>query len=107
MEAFVESIPKHQTNATGEYLAYLAYLARYVLGTLGNANTSREFETLGTADAWLSLFGRTKQTLQVAQLTSVFCLMGTASASGGDRQNQSKNPTRRRLLPTELSIAPE
>jgi hypothetical protein len=55
MEAFVESIPKHQTNATGEYLAYLAYLARYVLGTLGNANASREFETLGTADAWLAV----------------------------------------------------
>ena len=94
MEAFVESIPKHRTNATGEYLAYLAYLARYVLGTLGNANASREFETLGTADAWLILFGRTKRSLRLYSSTSVLCLLA-ASTSGGDRQNPSKNPTLR------------
>jgi hypothetical protein len=45
------------------------------IGHLRNANASREFETLDTADAWPILFGRTKRSLQVIQLTSVLCLL--------------------------------
>jgi hypothetical protein len=93
MEAFSESIPKRQTNATTEYLA------RYVLGT-SVTPALRELELHGTADAWLILFGRTKRSLRVVQLTGVLCLLA-ASPSGGDRQNPRKSPTQRRPLPTE------
>jgi hypothetical protein len=93
MEACFEFIPKRQTNATGEYLA------RYVLGTSATPML-HENSRLSVADAWLILFGSTKRSLRVVHLTSVLCLLA-ASASGGDRQNQSKNPTRRRPLPTE------
>jgi hypothetical protein len=87
VEAFSESIPKRQTNAKREYLR------RYVLRTVCNANAPREFETLSTANAWLILFGLTKQPLQVVQITSVLSLMAS-SASGGERQDPSKSPTR-------------
>jgi hypothetical protein len=93
MEAWLESIPKQETNATRYYLA------RYVF-TFAKLNASQEVETVGTAHAWLILVGRTKQSLQVVHLTSVLCL-AFASASGGDRQDPSKNPIRRRPLPTE------
>src|ERR1700674_2260121 len=65
-----------------------------------NANASRQFVTLGTAGTWLILIGRTQRSLRVVQLTSVLFLL-FASASGGDRQDPSKNPTQRRPLPTE------
>jgi hypothetical protein len=69
MKAFFESIPKRQTNATREYLA------RYVLSTFETLMLPVEFESLGTADGWLILFGRTKRSLRAVQLTSVLCLL--------------------------------
>ena len=67
MEALVESIPKQETNATREYLA------RYVLDTSAKPTASQEFETVGTADAGLILFGGTKQPLRLYS-SSVFCV---------------------------------
>jgi hypothetical protein len=94
MEAFPEFIPKHQTNANDRVPSQVC------IGYLRNALLLREFEPHGIAVAWLILFGRTKRSLGAVQFTSVLCLLA-ARASGGDRQNQSKSPTRRRPLPTE------
>ena len=61
---------------------------------------SQQFEIVGTADARLILFGRTTDLFRLVQLIGVLSFLA-ANASGDDSSNPSKNPPRRRRLPTE------